>query len=134
MRRSLAALAALSLLACNRSDLLDRPQCPEGGRYVAVDNNAFCVYPDADVFPCPDELPYVVRFAGAGFCAIEEAPAEPLLGEALRVALEVDAGVAPDSDAGDLDGSVEDGGGTGGSGGSVGLRDGGPIDLQQLEE
>lgn len=109
MRRVLVAgvLAALSglVLGCNRSDLLDETQCAEDGRYVVVQNNAFCVYPDEDTFfPCPDALPFSVKFAGAGFCAIEEAPPQALLGAALEVALDIDAGPP---DAGDLpDGGI----------------------------
>lgn len=91
----LAGLAGL-VLGCNRSDLLDETQCAEDGRYVVVQNNAFCVYPDETTFPCPDALPFAVQFAGSGFCSIEEKPAEALLGAALNVALDVDAG-APDA-------------------------------------
>ena len=100
-------IGVLAGLGCNRSDLLDETTCAEEGRYVVVQNNAFCVYPDAAVFPCPDALPFAVQFAGAGFCAIEEAPPEALLGAALSVALDVDAGPA---DSGAVDGGDADGG------------------------
>lgn len=106
MHRSVAAAAVL-LFACNRSDLIDRPPCDAAGTYVIVSNHAFCVFPDTDVFPCPDALPFAIRFADAGFCAIEEAPPEPLLGAALMAALAIDAGVI---DAGPVDGGVIDGG------------------------
>lgn len=106
MRWSIAATAVL-FFACNRSDLLDRTVCDEAGSYVVVENHAFCVFPGTETFACPDELPFSVRFAESGFCAIEESPPEPLLGAALNAALEIDAGVV---DAGAGDGALFDGG------------------------
>lgn len=107
-----AGLLAGLLSGCHRSDLLDETECAEDGQYVVVQNNAFCVYPEETVFPCPDALPFAVQFAGSGFCAIEEAPAEALLGAALNAALDIDAG-APDASQDDggvpPDGSVDAG-------------------------
>lgn len=87
-------LTAAGLSGCNRSDLLDEIRCPDEGRYVVVQSNAFCVYPEQGVFPCPEALPFPVEYARSGFCAIEESPPEALLAAALLAALERDAGPA----------------------------------------
>jgi hypothetical protein len=99
-----AALISVFAAGCNRSDLLDEIQCADDGHYVVVENNAFCVYPEQGVFPCPDELPFPVNYARSGFCAIEPSPPEALLAAALLDALESDAGMT--------DGSPIDGGAT----------------------
>lgn len=105
----LASAALLSMLVsgCNRSDLLDEIECGEDGHFVVIESNAFCVYPEQGVFPCPDELPFPVQYARSGFCAIEESPPEALLAAALLEALEVDAGM---TDAAVADGALRDGG------------------------
>ncbi|MCB9548108.1 MAG: hypothetical protein H6706_20015 [Myxococcales bacterium] len=103
MRGVVAWGAGLLSLACNRSDLLEKPACGEGQAAV-VEGSAFCVYPGQDDVECPPELPFLVVFAGAAFCAIEEAPPTPLLGAALAELADVDFGVV-DGDAGGAGGA-----------------------------
>ncbi|MEZ4472824.1 MAG: hypothetical protein R3F60_18965 [bacterium] len=98
--------AGLLSLACNRSDLLKKPDCG-GGQTAVVDGSAFCVYPGQSDAECPPELPFLVVFAGAAFCAIEESPPTPLLGAALAQLADTDAG--PPAGDGGVGGS--DGGG-----------------------